>query len=60
MKYSMDGEGETSSIRSGKIGMLLFTALSISLITCGEEFALDENTSTITRLPFMACIKDPA
>jgi hypothetical protein len=42
------------------MGMLLLAALSISRITCGEAFALDEKTSTKTRLLFMAWTKDAA
>jgi hypothetical protein len=48
-KYSSDRDGRTSSIRNGTIGSPLFTALSTSRRICGDAFALDENTSTITR-----------
>ena len=48
MKNSMEPEGATSSIRSGRIGTPRSTAARISRITIGEALALEENTSTMT------------
>ena len=53
-KYSIARDGETSSIRNGRIGMPQWTARSTSRITCDESLAPEENTRIMTRLLRMA------
>src|SRR5437763_1601191 len=50
MKYSRSFEGTTFSTRNGMIATPLFTARSISRITCGEPFECLEKITTITEL----------
>ena len=54
MKYSIDFDGTTESMRKGTIATSRWTARSTSRRTCGLALALEEKISTMMRLPAMA------